>query len=96
MEFYETTHGEPRDSLDDPIYRIQFWERFDPSCGWNLQSWLLGEAQDVTEVLKWATLNARGRLFEVFVETEVEEYRGYQIPRTCGYIKIYGINPNES
>lgn len=50
--------------------------------------------EDVTAVLQWVKEHARGRLYEVFVETDEEPERSFEKPRTAGLIRLLGSNPN--
>ena len=92
MRAYETVHAEPRNSIEAPNYRVNFWS---PSKNvWSLDAWVLVDVEDVGEVLQWVKENAKGRRSEVFVEMEEEAIQPFQTPRTSGLIRLYGTNPN--
>jgi len=75
MRPIETVHAEPRDSVDSPAYRVNFWQRSSPEQAWNLNAYALTEVEDITEVLRWVDEHAAGRRFEVFVEMDEEPAR---------------------
>ncbi|TFC96753.1 MULTISPECIES: hypothetical protein [Cryobacterium] len=94
MRATETVHAEPRDSIDSPAYRVNFWQRPSPEHGWNLDAYVLTDVEDITEVLQWVDEHAAGRRFEVFVEMNEEPERSFQSPRMTGLIRMLGSNPN--
>jgi hypothetical protein len=89
-----TVHAEPRDSVDSPAYRVNFWQRSSPEQAWSLDAYALAEVEDITEVLQWVGQHAAGRRFEVFVEMDREPTRSFQSPRKAGLIRLLGSNPN--
>lgn len=91
MRASETVHAEPRDSIDSPNYRVNFWT---PGQGWALDAHVLTEVTDVAEVLTWVHENAAGRRFEVFAELNPEPVGAFQAPRTAGLLRLVGSNPN--
>ncbi|MBG6054755.1 hypothetical protein IWX81_001145 [Salinibacterium sp. CAN_S4] len=94
MRATETVHAAPRDSIDLPAYRVNFWQRLSPEQAWNLNAYVLTEAENITELLRWVDEHAAGRRFEVFVEMNEEPERWFQSPRTTGLIRLLGRNPN--
>jgi len=94
MRTLETVHAEPRDSLDSPSYRVNFWQRSSPEHAWNLDAYALTEVEDITEVLRWVDEHADGRRFEVFMEMDEEPARSFQSPRRTGLIRLLGRDPN--
>lgn len=94
MHASETVHAEPRDSVEAPAYRVNFWQ-LSPSRGsWSLDAYVLTDAKDVTEVLTWAEMTADGRRFEVFAEVDDEPVSAYEKPRTASLVRLFGSNPN--
>lgn len=88
----ETVHAEPRESVDSPDYRVNFWQ---PSGeAWALDAYALTEVEDITEVLRSVDEHALGRRFEVFAEMDEEPERAFQSPRTTRLIRLLGSNPN--
>lgn len=65
MRAFETGHAENSHFIESTVYRVNFWS---PGAAWALDAYVLTEAEDVTEVLRWADEHARGRRFEVFAE----------------------------
>jgi hypothetical protein len=94
MRAIETVHAEPRDSIDSPTYRVNFWQRSSREHAWNLDAYALTDVEDITEVLEWVDEHAAGRRFEVFVEMDEEPARSFQSPRKAGLIRLLGSNPN--
>ncbi|MBP3044188.1 hypothetical protein KKR91_06170 [Arthrobacter jiangjiafuii] len=94
MRAYETDHAEPRESMDSPNYRVNFWVKPRPGYGWNLDAYVLTESGDITEVLRWVEEHADGRRFEVFAETDEEPVLPLGTPRTSGLVRLLGSNPN--
>jgi hypothetical protein len=94
MRAIETVHAEPRDSVDSPAYRVNFWQRTSPEQAWSLDAFALTEVEDITDVLQWVDEHAAGRRFEVFVEMDEEPARSFQSPRKAGLIRLLGSNPN--
>lgn len=92
MRLIETVHAEPRDSVDKPAYRVNFWQQSGGS--WNLDAYALTEVEDVAEVLRWVDENATGRRFEVFAEVDDEPVGSFHNPRRSGLIRLLGANPN--
>lgn len=94
MRASETVHADSRDLIDSPNYRVNFWQQASPEYGWNLEAYVLTEAEDFTEVLQWVNDQAVGRRFEVFVEIDREHVRPFGTPRTTGLIRVLGTDPN--
>lgn len=94
MRVIETDHAEPRDSVDSPCYRVNFWEQPHPGYSWNLDAYALVEVEDVSEALRWVEEHADGRLFELFVETDFEPEGSFGTPRKTGLVRLLGNNPN--
>ena len=94
MRSIETVHAEPRDSVDSPSYRVNFWQRPSPGFAWNLDAYVLTEAEDIAEVLGWVDEHARGRRFELFAELDDEPDRSFESPRTTALVRLLGSNPN--
>lgn len=94
MRPIETVHAEPRDAVDSPAYRVNFWQRTSPEHAWNLDAYALTEVEDIAEVLRWVDEHALGRRFEVFAEMDEEPVRSFQSPRTTGLVRLLGSNPN--
>ncbi|WP_174844875.1 hypothetical protein [Cryobacterium sp. TMS1-13-1] len=92
MRPIETVHAEPRDSVESPDYRVNFWQQSGEA--WALDAYALTEVEDITEVLRWVDEHASGRRFEVFAEMDDEPERSYQSPRKTGLIRLLGTNPN--
>ena len=80
--------------IDSPTYRVNFWVKPRPGYGWNLDAYVLTEAGDITEVLRWVDEHADGRRFEVFAETDAEPVLPFGTPRTSGLVRLLGSNPN--
>lgn len=95
MREISTVHAEPRETIDSPTYRVNFWHRPAPGAGWNLDAYALTDADDITEVLRWVKEQARGRRVELFVEIDDEPEGSFQSPRQTGLIRLIGSNPNE-
>ena len=93
MRPLKTVQAEPRDFLDSPSYRVNFWQRSSPEHAWNLDAYALTEVEDIPEVLRWVDEHADGRRFEVFVEMDEEPARSFQSPRRTGLIRLLGSNP---
>ncbi|MBP3036920.1 hypothetical protein J2M53_11755 [Arthrobacter sp. zg-ZUI100] len=85
MRAYETDHAEPRESMDSPNYRVNFWVKPRPGYGWNLDAYVLTEAGDITEVLRWVEEHADGRRFEVFAEIDEEPVLPLGTPGPVGW-----------
>jgi hypothetical protein len=79
MRLIETVHAEPRDSVDTPAYRVNFWQRSGEA--WSLDAYALTEVEDVAEVLRWVDENVAGRRFEVFAEMDNEPVGSFENPR---------------
>ena len=94
MRAHETDQAEPRETIDCPWCRVNFWVQPCPGYSWNLDAHVLTEAEDITEVLHWVDEHADGRRFEVFAETEAEPLRPFGIPRMSGLVRLLGSNPN--
>lgn len=94
MRAFETVHAEPRDSFESPSFRVNFWDRTAPDHAWNLEAFVLTDVEGITEVLRWAGENARGRRFEVFVEVDEEQVGQFESPRTAALVRLLGSNPN--
>jgi hypothetical protein len=94
VQVNETVHAEPSQTIEDPRYRVNFWER-SSSGAWSLDAFVLSDVAEVTEALTWATENARGRRMEVFVETTDQPVTAFANPRTSDLIRLAGANPNE-
>lgn len=93
MRAIETVHAEPRESVDSPCYRVNFWQTGFGDA-WALDAYALTEVEDITEVLRWVDEHAKGRLFEVFVEIDDEPEGSFQTPRKTGLVQLLGSNPN--
>jgi hypothetical protein len=92
MRLIETVHAEPRDSVESPAYRVNFWQ---PSgSAWSLDAYALTDVENVSEVLRWVEENARGRRFEVFAEIDDEPAESFTTPRKTGLVRLLGSNPN--
>lgn len=94
MQASATVHSEPRDIVNVPAYRVNFWERPSDATGWNLDAYVLTDVADVTEALQWVNANARGRRFELFAETDLQLVGPFQHPRTAGLARLLGSDPN--
>ncbi|MFC6357060.1 hypothetical protein [Luethyella okanaganae] len=92
MQVIETVHAEPREVLERPSYRVNFWEK--SGQAWALDAYALFDVQDITEVLQWIEGRSSGRQFELFVEMNDEVPGAFQDPRTSGLIHLMGTNPN--
>lgn len=95
MRAIETVHAEPRDLLEEPRYRVNFWQ-MTPGGAWALDAFVLTGASDITEVLRWVEDHVRDRRFEVFAEIDDEVVGSFERPRRTGLIQLAGSNPNES
>lgn len=93
MRVIETVHAEPRESVDSPCYRVNFWQTA-IGGGWALDAYALTEVEDITEVLRWVDEHANGRRFEVFAELDDEPEGSFQTPRKTGLVQLLGSNPN--
>lgn len=94
MRSMETVHAEPRITTESPTYRVNFWQRQSPMQGWNLDTYVLTDVEDVEKVLRWVHEHSRGRRVELFAETEDEPITSFENPRTTGLIRLLGSNPN--
>lgn len=94
MRAIETVHAEPRNSVDSPNYRVNFWQRPSPGFAWSLDAYALTEVEDVAEVLRWVDEHARGRRFELFAELDDEPEGPFERPRKAGLVRLLGSNPN--
>lgn len=94
VDVMETVHAEPRDVIESPTYRVNFWHRPSVEQAWQLDACALSNAEDVTAVLQWVKEHALGRRFEVFVETDEEPETPFESPRTAGLVRLLGSNPN--
>lgn len=94
MQISETTHAEPQDQVDAPVYRVNFWQQPRPGYAWNLDAFLLSEVDGVVEALRWAEEHANGRSFELFVESHWEPVGPFEAPRKAGLIRLCGEDPN--
>lgn len=92
MRQIETVHAEPRESVESPAYRVNFWQKSGEA--WSLDAYALTEVEDVSEVLRWVNERARGRRFEVFAEMDVEPEGSFAIPRRAGLVRLLGSSPN--
>ncbi|RBY88311.1 hypothetical protein DQ240_05645 [Blastococcus sp. TF02A-26] len=78
--------------MDDPVYRVYFWSGPSAEPGSDgvlvvpyCEEWRLTGAADVHEVLAWANgPEARGRVFELFVESSHGE---------LGLLRLAGTSP---
>ena len=95
MQVVETDHAEPKELVPAPNYRVNFWDRRSPETSWSLDAYVLFEVEGINEVLKWASENANGRPYEVFVEFEDEDAHELAIPRTTPIIRLLGEDPND-
>lgn len=93
MRVLETVHAEPRDQMDDPGYRVNFWQPT-PQGAWALDAFALLGAVDVQEVLDWIEAHASGRRFELFAEVDREAAGAFQQPRKAALVRLLGTNPN--
>lgn len=94
MRAVETVHAENSDFVYSPNYRMNFWQQPPPEPGWNLDAFVLTEAEGITEVLRWVEAHARERRFEVFAESHEEPVGAFESPRKAGPIRLLGSNPN--
>jgi len=94
VQIHETVHSEASNVVGAPAYRVNFWERSSPQHAWNLDAYVLTEALDIQEVLRWADDTAHGRRFEAFVETDVEPIGHLDRPRTSALVRVFGDDPN--
>jgi hypothetical protein len=95
MDAHQTGHAEPVWLSDRPAYRVDFWKRPKPNFGFNLDAYILIDAIDVEEVLRWVAENARGREYELFVEVEPADPEPGLRPRSATLVRLAGANPNE-
>ena len=83
---------DPRDTrweVDQPAYRVYFWEPQrpeDPHSMWVSDEWEIGDA-DVDEVLNWARGNAAGRRFVVYARIDTAR------PGEPGLVRLLGTDP---
>lgn len=94
---FETDYAEPRDMIETPRFRVNFWDRPLTEGGWSLDAHVLsdvGDVGDVTEVLRWVEERAHGRRFEVFAEIDDESARDFGTPRKTALVRLLGSNPN--
>jgi hypothetical protein len=94
MQTFETVHAEPRDSVELPWFRVNFWEQPSAEWAWTLEAHILTDAHDISEVLHWVEEHARGRRVEVFAEVDREPEPKYASPRTTALVRLLGIDPN--
>ena len=94
MREIPTVHAEPRENIESPVYRVNFWQKPAAGRGWSLDAYALTDAEDITEVLRWVNENAHGRRVEVFAETDDEPEGSFQTPRKTGLVRLLGSNPN--
>lgn len=95
MLTFNTAHAEPDTVREAPVYRVHFWQRPSAEYAWNLDAYILIDAEDVTEVLRWIDLNSRGRRCELFVEVDDEPSGEVDEPRTSDLVRLLGRDPNE-
>lgn len=95
MEVHATGHAEPSHELRSPAYRVHFWEQPAPGYAFNLDAYVLVDASDVEEVQRWVLNNARGRVFELFLEMERQPVREGLERRTVPLVRLAGQNPTE-
>lgn len=95
MRTIETVHAEPRESVNLPVYRVNFWQQPPPGAGWSLDAYVLTEVDDINEVLLWVDEHAHGRRVEVFAEMDEEPVGSFETPRKAGLVRLLGTNPNE-
>ncbi|GAA1121623.1 hypothetical protein [Citricoccus alkalitolerans] len=94
MREIPTVHAEPRESVDSPLYRVNFWQKPARGRAWSLDAYALTDAKDVAEVLRWVDEHAHGRRVEVFAEMNDEPEGSFQTPRKTGLVRLLGSNPN--
>jgi hypothetical protein len=92
MNTSETVHAEPRDFVDAPSYRVNFWQRSGEA--WSLDAFVLTDVADIADVLRWVDQHALGRRFEVFAEIDDEPVWAFKTPRTSALVRLLGSNPN--
>ncbi|MCP3426047.1 hypothetical protein NBM05_08530 [Rothia sp. AR01] len=73
---------------------MNFWQRSGEA--WALEAYILTEAGDVLQVLRWVEENRRDRVVEVFVEIENEPIGDFMEERRASLVRVYGENPNGS
>lgn len=59
-----------------------------------LEAFVVTDAADVTEVVRWAEESSDGRRVEIFAEMDHEPVRR-GVPRRAGLVRLMGSNPNE-
>jgi hypothetical protein len=95
MEINPTVHTASDRRIEAPAYRVNFWERASADVAWNLDAWILSDAEEVGEVLDWIAAHSDGRRYELFVETEEPQISSFEEPRVANLVRLYGTNPNE-
>lgn len=88
----ETVHAEPHHIVDQPSYRVNFWQK--SGGAWALDAHAFDDVDDVAEVLEWANNHSAGRRFELFVEIDTEPLGEFLTSRKAGLIRLLGSNPN--
>lgn len=83
---------DPRDTeweIDDPTYRVYFWEPSSgqPDAAWSSSEWEVSEA-DVHEVIAWAQAEAAGRRVTMWVKAARDD--------GPGLIRLAGWEPTRS
>lgn len=96
MRVTATIHAEPNGLDDSPNYRVNFWEKCEPTqdAAWSLDAYVLSEARSYDEVLRWVKQNQRDRRVEIFVETTEEPLTPFQVPRVARLARLTGEDPN--
>ncbi|QYH35843.1 hypothetical protein FFT87_07695 [Salinibacterium sp. M195] len=96
MKAEPTVHSEELEELAHPVYRVNFWAKpLSAAFGWNLDAWVVFGAADLDEVSQWVEDHAKGRRYELFVETVSQTYSGFEKPRTASLVRLAGANPND-
>lgn len=95
MRVFGTVHAEPRESIESPGFRVNFWQRQSPEAAWSLEAFALTDVRDVREAIDWAEDHAQGRRFELFAEVDSQPESEFDLPRTTAILRLLGNNPND-
>lgn len=96
MHAYEVGHAEPREQIESPSYRANFWTRPKPGYAFNLDAWVLVGASGVEEALQWVSDHRAGRDFELFAEVEEMPVEGDLQVRNVSLVRLAGDDPNST
>src|SRR5438093_7828142 len=91
--------------VDRPTYRVFFWERgFGPpdvprqNVGYGCETYDVSDAEDVFEVLAWASANSGARRGVIYPGSDrtFAIYAVVSVGERLGTVRLAGIDPNRS